>query len=224
MNTERPRNPTIVFHHGARWVGLAGILLSIPLIAGCEPCDPGVDCGDADAVNPTIVTVEVSGAVIGPGKFNHTSWDASGGTIPDQVWTDLSTALVALDPFVAILPLLADPVLAGTMAPDPYGTVRLDVGATVGTVYPPAGPDTNMEDTYTPTFQSIIWTGVPLDQDVRIRVDLTDEDILNADTIGVAEINSDDLRTALAAKKIYHVPVADQTNSQLLFVTISVRE
>jgi hypothetical protein len=66
------------------------------------------------------------------------------------------------------------------------------------------------------------WSGVPLDQDIRFLVNLSDADLVYDDPIGTAEINMDDIKAALASKQVYHVNVADQTFNTILFVDISV--
>jgi hypothetical protein len=66
------------------------------------------------------------------------------------------------------------------------------------------------------------WTGVPLGQDIRFLIQLSDQDLVDDDPIGTAEIVVDDLKAALASGKIYHVNVADQTAGTILFVDISV--
>ena len=63
---------------------------------------------------------------------------------------------------------------------------------------------------------------VPVDSDVRIAVTLWDLDLVNDDPIGSVEINSSDLKDALAAQQKFEVRVDDQTDGQLLFIGISV--
>jgi hypothetical protein len=198
-------------------------------LVGCDPCD--ADDSSADCVAERMadkgmtVTVELQSAVIAPGKLSREPWDADGTQIPTQTWSQLATALAGANPYVSVSALLINPVLAGTKAPDPYGTARLDVGQSIGTTLALGDRATNMEDTYTPTFsRPALWVKVPIDQNVRIKVDLNDEDLINDDAIGVAEVNSAQLKEALAAGKVYHVPVADQTNQQILFLGLSVRQ
>jgi hypothetical protein len=57
---------------------------------------------------------------------------------------------------------------------------------------------------------------------VRILVELWDDDLVNDDPIGAAEINSTDLMDALVAQQKFYVRVDDQTEGQLLFLGISV--
>ena len=82
----------------------------------------------------------------------------------------------------------------------------------------------NFEDTYTPIWPSPTpgWSQVPLISDLRFRFNLFDEDLVNDDPIGVAEVNYADVVAALKDGHIFQVELAAQTNNQLLFVAMSV--
>jgi hypothetical protein len=192
---------------------------------GCDPCDLDEASAECQQQRSMTVTVELQSALIGPGKLDHTSWDGNGEMVSTEIWSNLASALAGASPYTAAAGLLVNPVLAGTRAPDAMGTARLDIGQSVGQPLILADASSNIEDSYSPSWATpALWGNVPLDQNVRIKVDLTDEDLLNHDSIGVAEINSSHLVDALAAGKVYHVPVADQTNQQILFLGISVRQ
>lgn len=60
--------------------------------------------------------------------------------------------------------------------------------------------------------------------DLRVRLSLLDEDLVNHDAIGVVELNAWDLDAAVKANQVFHVRVDDQANGQVLFVGISVRQ
>jgi hypothetical protein len=204
----------------------ASVAAGLALVA-CDPCadasNPSDDCMERDP--KMFVTVEVQSALIGPGKFTRETWDADGTEISTETWSQLATVLAGANPYAAASALLINPVLAGTKAPDPFGTVRLDIGQAIGLPYAVADTSSNQEDTYAPTWPTpVAWRNVPLDRDIRLKVDLTDEDLFNPDPIGVAEITKSNLLDALAAGKVYQVPVADQTHNQLLFIGISVRQ
>lgn len=82
-----------------------------------------------------------------------------------------------------------------------------------------------IQDTYTPIWPyGWYYTNVPIDSDVRITVQLWDEDLVDDDPIGTAQINASDLKAALAAQDKFEVRVDDQTDGQLLFIGISVIE
>lgn len=172
-------------------------------------------------------TVLVEDAVIGPGKEDGSPWDP-GFSIPAGVFSDLATALGAADPLAAALGVLAEPLLTqaidASQKPDVYGTIRLDVGAQVGTEYWLASRDQRTEDNFTPIFPGPVgFQHVPIDSDVRLRVLLADADLLDDDDpIDVAVINADDMKAALTSKKKYEVPVWNQTANQILFIGISV--
>ncbi len=204
--------------------GVIGLWSSVGLL-GCDPCDVDATSPECTGVHPVTVTVELQSALIGPGKLDRTAWDGDGTMVSTEVWSQLATALAGANPYAAAAALLVNPVLAGTKAPDPLGTARLDVGQGIGLTITLADPATNMEDTYATTWSwPAIWQKVPIDMPLRIRVSLTDEDLVNHDAIGVAELNNSHLRAALMAGQVYHVPVADQTNQQILFLGISVRQ
>jgi hypothetical protein len=209
-----------------RGLGATLALLAATAFAACDPCEgnsQALDCMERDPKN--FVTVELQSALVGPGKVTRELWDADGSEVPTETWSQLATALAGANPYVAASALLVNPVLAGTKAPDPYGTARLDIGQGIGLTYQLADRSSNMEDTYRPAWPNpIVWFNVPLDQSLRLKVEVTDEDLVNDDSIGIAEITKAQLLDALASGKVYQVPVADQTDNQLLFLGISVRQ
>ena len=80
-----------------------------------------------------------------------------------------------------------------------------------------------IQDSYTPIWPyGWYYTNVPIDSDVRIGVTLIDSDLVNDDPIGTAEINSTDLKDALAAQDKFYVRVDSQTDGQLLLIGITV--
>ncbi len=82
--------------------------------------------------------------------------------------------------------------------PDPYGWIELAIGgiydpSLTGT---PGTTSTNLEDTFTPAFPGGGYINVPMDSGLRLRVTLFNEDLINDDSIGTAEINYNDLLVA----------------------------
>jgi hypothetical protein len=197
---------------------------------------PVVPDGGPDTAPPTgyagrFVTVSLEDCVVGPGKADQTPWDPSltgVSMIPSKVYSDLATALGAIDPVAAVVGVLAGPTLTGAITasqkPDVYGTVRLDIGAKIGDEYWLIERGLQMDDSFRPAFPSgSIYQHVPIDADIRIRFNLFDADALDDDdAIGIAVVNSVDLKAALAAQKKYEVDVSDQTSNQLVFIGISV--
>jgi hypothetical protein len=206
---------------------MAGFATAGPLLTGCcDPCEGHPDDPMCLPEDPKkFVTVQVIGALIGPGTYSHEPWDADGTQISTETWQKLAAALSSTNPYLAASALVVNPVLAGTKAPDPFGTARLDIGQGIGTTYELANNSNNPEDTYLPVWPGLaVWQHVPIEESLRLQVKIEDEDLINHDGIGVAEITKQDLLDALASGQTYQVPVARQTNDQLLFIGISVRQ
>jgi len=174
-----------------------------------------------------LAIVRIVDAVIAPIKADGTSWDPSltGASVPPGLSQDLTKALASIDPLAAVASLLLAPATQALSKPDPYGTAQATV---YGVITPPhdlATPDAAIQDNFTPIWPAT-WNyqNIPIDTDVRISITLFDADFDANDPIGSAEINSADLRAALAAQKKLEVKVSDQTDGQLLFIGISVTE
>lgn len=182
--------------------------------------------GSNNGYNGRWVTVTLTDAIIGPGKQDGTSWDET-FTIPKQVLNDIGTALAGGDPVGGALAVLAGPTLndaiSTTAKPDPYGWVQATAFGMTGMSYYLADRDHYMADTYTPVWPvPFQYSDVPIDSDVRIRVFIVDEDLVDDDSLPPAEINSNDLKAALSAQKKFYVRVNDQTAGDVLFLGISV--
>ena len=78
------------------------------------------------------------------------------------------------------------------------------------------------QDTFTPQWRSA-WDHVPLDGSARIHVEMIDRDLFLDDPMGVFEVNATWIQTALTAGRVVAVPVADQTNKQILFALVAAR-
>lgn len=205
--------------------------------AGGQNVDAGVPIHDAATSDGKVstpvdggytgrwVTVQIIDAIIAPGKADGTTWDGF-GTIPSDVLSDVDQALAAINPVEGILAVLAGPALNGAIIsvdkPDPYGVAQATTFGVVGDTYWILDRTHALQDTYTPIWPTFGYTNVPIDSDVRIAVELWDQDLSNDDPIGVAQINSADLKAALASQEKYEVRVDDQTDGQLLFLGISV--
>lgn len=187
---------------------------------GVFSCGGAQSSGQSDLVN-----VDIVGLVFGPSLSDGTYWDAN-ELVPDSIRSDLNSALASVNPYVPVAELLTEAVLAGTKAPDPYGFAELAVDgeyqqSLAYNFYPDRS--SNQEDTYTPSISGGGWTSIPLDTGTRIRVTAFDEDLVNDDAAGIAEIGFPDLKAALDEGKVFHVNVSDQTQNRLLFVSVSVR-
>jgi hypothetical protein len=132
----------------------------------------------------------------------------------------LAQALGAPDPYVAVVVFIttAAPALE---KPEPFGSAELFAPglATQAVQLDRRG----QRDTFTPSWEGPpTWRNVPLSPTTRIRVLLSDRDIEYHDPMGTCDINYGDLVTALQARRVHHVKVADQTYQQVLFVGIEV--
>jgi hypothetical protein len=185
-----------------------------------------VNCGSS-SYNGRYVSVTFKDAIIGPGKADHTSWDET-FTIPNNVLNALGTALAGGDPIGESLAVLAGPALNGaidaTAKPDAYGWVSGTAFGVAGDAYYLAQPSEAIQDNYTPVWPGTGFTfqNAPIDCDVRFDVTLVDSDLVNDDPIATVEINSIDLKNALAAQQKFYVRVDDQSAQQLLFLGITV--
>lgn len=185
----------------------------------------GGGSGGGGRSGPTYVNIDVVGALIGPALADGTEWDGT-GTIPSSIQSQFTDALTSLNPYAAVASIVGSAVLAGTEAPDPYGTAEISIGGTYVTslrrsLYPDSA--SNQEDTFAPIFTNVGWQRVELEPGIRVRVTMFDEDLLNDDPIGVAEISASELQRALTEGVVTHVNVSGQTQNQLAFINISVR-
>ena len=183
--------------------------------------------GGTGGYSGRLVTVQIVDAIIAPAAdANGTPWDGP-GTVDQNIIADVSKALVGANPAAAVLAVLATPALAVFDSPDPYGTVQASAFGVTGPLYSGLATSASpVPNTYNPIWPhgGFQYTSVPIDSDVRITVSVWDSDLVFDDAIGVAVINSDDLKAALAARHKYNVQVNDQTNNLLLFIGIEVVE
>ncbi len=157
-------------------------------------------------------------ALIGPAKVSGLPWDGTGGAVDEGTWGELGFALGAADPYTAAVGILASLADAGTARPDPKGRALLyDAYDEVELEIP-----IEFKDTFTPTWSDVTFHGVPTTGDVRVRITLIDQDVMEDDPIGVVELTQEDLEAARVAGRIHHVQVSDQAQNQILFVGIAV--
>ena len=190
--------------------------------AGAGDAAPVADAGGAPDAGPTTVTVRFIGALVGPAKANGDPWDFDGSSISEEGKAALAQALLGANPYASVLALMSGPLLSPVAKPDPFGTVTVET-ATGSQTFPIATEAQAPADSFALTAASPPgWRGVTLGRDIRFLVNLWDSDLVNNDPIGTAEINMDDVKAALAAERVYHVKVSDQTFGTILFVDISV--
>ena len=174
---------------------------------------------------PTRVWVQIVNATIGPAKVDGSSW--GGKKVDPSIVAKVGTLLMGSNPYIGILSLLSAPGLASLDKPSSFGLVDVAIDGEYlprlrGCLFNPCNKFSI--HTFTPIFELPSYQNVPLGDGTRFKVTLNCNHILTRpEPIGVAIINSKDLRKALEDQKIYQVPVADQTSNQLLFIGIDVR-
>jgi hypothetical protein len=182
---------------------------------------------------PSIVAIDMLGALIGPSKSNGAEWDGT-GSIPTEIVVGLAAA--AGQPEVGpLLNFMQQSAIKSLSAPDAYGIAELDPygiaeldpygnGFDTTLTITLATPDNNTGNTFQPSWPLPVpgWRSVPFGPGLKVRVTLKDEDIANPDDIGTATINYEDLVEAWTAQDSHWVRVDDQTNRQLLAVQVQV--
>ncbi|MFT3697728.1 MAG: hypothetical protein QM831_31605 [Kofleriaceae bacterium] len=158
-------------------------------------------------------------------KADGRFWDGE-GTVPAQdlakfrdaalkYGTAHATNTIALGASLATI--VASIALSVGQQPDPYGTAALYVdGKAVKNTQLP-----KVRDSYVAHWAGVSWD-VSLDTDVRIKLELTDKDVLHDDFIGSVILTTEDIRAALQNGHVYPIPVTDQTNNQIISVSLSV--
>ena len=191
-------------------------------------CDCGGSFEDTwDLVDclPETFSVDFHGALIGPAKSDRTTWDGN-SAISDADWATLLALNPSTAPYGELAGFLADLAMSTLYKPDPFGYMELNRG----NGYDPellqhlATEGNNIQDSFQPMWPSPLtgYTGVPFNEDMRIRTRLWDKDLLNNDPIGAAVIGFDHILEAYLDEGVYWVNVADQTQQQLLMLAIEV--
>ena len=183
--------------------------------------------GDAGALPelPATVSIEVLGALIGPGKIDHTTWDGT-GTVPPEILMALADAFgyPGVDKIVDVVQQAAYQALS---KPDPFGTANLNpdgTGFDAADDVTLATIETNTDNTFTPIWPMPYpgWTDLPFDKGLQVRITLYDEDLEYNDDIGVVTVTYADLVEAWKAQDSHWVRVEEQGGGQILAVQIQV--
>lgn len=170
---------------------------------------------------PDFVTVQLTEALICPWDSNGKEWDRD-RTVSRQDMDELDDALASEEPFAASAAFITGLTHKGFSPPDPYGQAELWSNGTWNPI-PLATRATNLEDTFRPLWRGAPgWQHVRFAPELRIRVTLYDEDILNDDPIGVVELDANDILAALDFGQQFPVRVYDRGQQQVLFIGLSV--
>jgi hypothetical protein len=191
-------------------------------------CAEGFICNRAGVCAEPLFEVRLVGAQIFPVDRNdgNTPWDGPGAPIVDELvglLRDLGEAYLdqkicssaallgnfagvdtqevcadllsrVLDVAEAFLGGLVRAIVGRFEPPDPYGTATLRAGGAED-----QRRLVQREDTFEPRWNTAVWTGLRLTQDMTMHIRLTDADVLFDDFIGSVDLDYDDLVTALAA-------------------------
>lgn len=196
----------------------------------------GAQAPSAYADGPT-ARVTVEGVVLGPAKKDGKRWDGDGVLNPQEQqlvaaavgkfavsYTGMDAIPVVGMAFGHAVASVTKSAIATDQRPDAQGTAELFIGGR------PVGKKVKlgeMVNTFTPQWPGKMeWSGVPLTEDIHIRIVLEDNDdgILKRrpDAIGVVMVNQRDLARAAAAGKVFPVYVGDQSDDQIIAVKVSV--
>jgi len=190
-------------------------------MAGTSGKSGGAGSSGSSQSVPPFLTIEIVSALVGPSKIDGTQWDGT-GEVPSDLVLGLAAALGA-GVFAPVFSFMVTEAAQVAGKPDPFGYTEINAVGEWDFRQDLATIDTNTEDTFAPNWPMPVgWSNVPYSENIRIRLVLKDEDLVNDDDMGVAEINAADVAAAWAAKKIYQVRVAEQTANQILYVGISV--
>lgn len=190
----------------------------------------------AYADGPT-ARVTVEGVVLGPAKKDGKRWDGDGVLNPQEQqyvaaavghfaasYTGMEAVPVVGVAFSQAVASVTKNAMATDQRPDAQGTAELFIGGRLIGKKVKLGEVVN---TFTPQWPGKMeWTGVPVTEDIHIRIVLEDNDdgIIKRrpDPIGVVMVNGRDLARAAAAGKVFPVYVGDQSDDQIIAVKISV--
>jgi hypothetical protein len=181
-------------------------------------------------VAPDAVQVEILGATIALSPNGQDCWDGVCSLQPEdfnKVAEKLAETGEPQEIAAAVAAVLAGYANEAYAPPDPLGTAEIWNDGQYDLAISLASQANNDEDTFTPSWPGDPATGSVLGwkgkftKDWRIRIRLTDEDLVDDDSIGVVEIGYDDILAALEYGKVYPVRVDEQGNHSILFVSVS---
>jgi hypothetical protein len=194
----------------------------VVVTAACTPSTgPATATGATHGADANaLVTVEILGAGIAPGKADGMSWDGVPATkIPPEADAEIRKTLAEPEGTKKVTPLLAKLAAKGIEPPDPQGTAQAFAGDTAqGT----AQKLTKVENSFTPTWSGVRIEHLKLDPGARIHVHLEDADEGAADLIGEVDLDAAKLRDALTKDKPTDVRFEGDA-SHVLYLTIRVR-
>jgi hypothetical protein len=189
----------------------------------------------ASTTMPPFIDVCLTSAVIAPSKADGSPWDAGGGKLTPQQVSQLDSAfaraasLLSKNPAGIALEIanifkldiakaLAKPDVFGTIEFAPQGAYAANGARSI----PVASPQKPARE-FQPSFgTTVCLNGVAWHKEMRLRLSLTDKDLVNDDRIGTVEVVASDIEQAFQYGKGRHVFVGDQDTHQVKFAVVSV--
>ncbi len=180
--------------------------------------------GSGGAYTGRLVSVVIIDSIVAPGMDDGTNWDGLGDVDP-AITQAVAVALVGPNPAAKVLAILGDAALTNIDKPDPFGDAYVTAFGIPNAPGDLARVDFPVPNTFNPIWHAgWFFPNIPIDSDARVTIGLWDADLLDHDPIDAVQINSQDLKDALAAQQTFPVRVDDQGKHQLLFVGISVAQ
>ncbi|NUQ75419.1 MAG: hypothetical protein HUU21_17870 [Polyangiaceae bacterium] len=176
---------------------------------------------------PAFATIEIVDTLVQPWMTGGATWDLDGQVAEADI-QGLAEAFGVPSPYGAVLDFVTKFATNAYGPPDPAAWAEIWRDGAWNDVIPLCTFDNNDEDTSATSWpgdpawaNARGWSGVPVNEGMRIRVSVIDEDISEHDTIGIVEINYDDVVAALMEQQVVPIQVKNQGLGQVLFVGIS---
>jgi hypothetical protein len=177
----------------------------------------------------SLLEISIRGAIIAPAAPDGKTWDGNTTVASDEtnaaIGKLIATAVsAAADPYVAISQIIAKAANEAYDMPDVRGFAELNYEGQweIKETFAVQTDTYNNNDTITPGWTDVSWVNVPYSKDLRVRITLFDQDVINDDSIGEVTLNAGDISAAYQSGTDYRVLVNNQGNGEILFVIISV--
>lgn len=189
---------------------------------------------------PPKIAISLSGAAIRPAKADETPWDGTTKLSPQQAEAlQKSLAKLAVEATskgglvgasvgvgAALGALFAEPLFAALAKPDVFGIAELAPQGVFG-----EGKSTRLKIAsrekpvreFRPEFgDSVTFADVPYHKDLKVKVMLTDADLVNDDQIGTVVLDAEQVAAAYQDGKAFTIYVGKQGAEQILALVLIV--